>query len=179
MGISNTISTRHEHLITTFKICLAMGLLSTSGMIRYDITGVPFTMQTMAVMLIALYDTKKTALTSVIAYSGLCAVWSLTTAPFYTLSLTFGYILGFIPATAWIHYAMKNGHNDSIVGRLRTLMTAQGIIWLVGYCWLAKFTGYLAAFHIGILPFILTDALKVVMVLLCSGFVSTSQVKLS
>lgn len=178
MNVSNTISTRHKHLIAAFKIFVALGLLFTSGMIRYDIAGVPFTMQTMAVMLIALCDDRKTALSAVIAYSGLCATWSLATAPFYTLSLTFGYILGFIPATAYIQYFKQHSNTNTIVGRLLILMTAQAIIWLVGYCWLAKFTGYSAAFYIGILPFILTDALKVVMVLLCSTFVSASQVKL-
>ena len=160
MNTSKALNAQRQRLTQSMHLCIALGLLWTSGMIRIDFGGVPFTMQTVAVMLIALCNDKKTALQSMIMYSILSMIWMTNVTTGLQIGSTFGYILGFIPATKWIQQHNQKGKQANFGSRIYTLLIAQMIIWLAGFGWLAQFIGYQSAFYIGVLPFVCTDLLK-------------------
>jgi biotin transport system substrate-specific component len=81
-------------------IALFTALIYVSGLIRVQVLSVPFTLQTMAVMLAACFLGLKRSLFAVSAYiiMGLAGlpVFSKGGGIFYVLELSFGYILSFL-----------------------------------------------------------------------------------
>lgn len=143
------------------QVSMVAALLLSSGMVRYDIGGVPFTMQTFALWLIAMHgdrDCARIAVGWVIALScwGITPYYQWLVVPVHTL----GYVLGFYPAVLWIQSQRQTMQSGSVLASVGLLIVAQLMVSMCGYLWLAQSVGYQTAWVMGVAPFVLTDTIK-------------------
>ena len=131
-------------------------LLMVAGSIRYSMGGVPFTMQSFVIMLVALLgDTRK----FLFVLGGYCA-FSVMTSP--DILYTGGYLVGFIVATQFLSI-VKVGALSALWGAVM-LVVAQSIVWTCGIVWLCQIIGIKQAVMLGLVPFILTDLCKLAVI---------------
>jgi biotin transport system substrate-specific component len=169
-------------LTTLHKIVLALagvGILTASAYVSVPFFPVPLTLQTLAVLLLGGILGPMVAASSVAGYLAIGAMG----APVFHNGLgglavlggpTAGYLIGFIPAVVVMGLAvraargMSEGQDAALTGwkSLGILaagaVTASAVIYTVGTVWLALFTGQdlVLAAKIGVVPFLLGDALK-------------------
>jgi biotin transport system substrate-specific component len=133
---------------------------------------VPFTAQTLAVLLVgsALGATRGSI--SLIAYFSMGAVGLPVFSAATSLSFgpTFGYLIGFIAAAAVVGYLSERGWHKSVAGVLGSFAIANTVIYLFGLPWLAFVLGSLGAANdfvsvatAGLAPFIVGDVLKMIL----------------
>jgi biotin transport system substrate-specific component len=127
-------------------------------------TPVPVTGQTFAVLLTGAALGLGRAALSMIVYmlAGLAGLpWYANGAHGY-VGATFGYVVGFIVAAAVVGYLAERGGDRTVVRTLATMIAGTAVIYLVGATWLALNLQVSPgkAFTLGVRPFLLGDALK-------------------
>jgi biotin transport system substrate-specific component len=144
---------------------------------------VPMTLQTLAVMAIAVTFGLRLGLTTVLAYLAEGALGvpvftntpPLAAGPAYFLGPTGGFLAGFVVLAVIVGYAADRGWSRSIPKLLAVLLVGDIITMALGFAWLAGFAqlpsgaagiGMAKAWAGGIAPFILGDLLKIVLVAL-------------
>lgn len=159
-------------------LCLiGTALLASSAKVSVPLLPVPMTLQPLAVMCIgAAYGTRLSVI-SVIAYlvCGMCGLPvfantpPLLAGPAYLLGPTGGFLLGYIPAAAFMGLIAEAKLDRSFATMLPCALFADAIILACGFIWLAfganiasggHGIGAAAAWAKGVAPFILGDALK-------------------
>ncbi len=131
-------------------------------------TPVPITGQTLAVLLIgALLGSKRGAAAiglyllegglGLPFFSGGGAGWAFLAGP------TGGYLLGFIAAAYTVGLLTEHGLDRRVQTALPAFLLGAVIIYAFGMLGLARFVGLQNAFVAGVAPFIIGDALKVVL----------------
>ncbi len=155
----------------TVSILVNSILIGIAARIQFPFYGVPFTLQTLVVLMIAAYFGAEIGCYSVLLYLaegviGLPVFANFARGFFYLFGPTGGYLLGFIPAV-WVTGKLLN-KKKKWFGIFLSLMVGTGIIFLCGYIWLSKFIGFQQAYRVGIYPFIVTEILKI---LACTFFV--------
>ena len=140
-------------------------LTALSANIKINIGIIPVTMQTLAVLLSGLYLGSKKGTYSQITYlmMGILGVpwFSMGGGLAYILSPTFGYLLGFIPASYIVGKLTENNYNI-----LLSLIMGTLVIYFFGILWLSRMFGLLGALNIGLYPFILGDTLKILIAII-------------
>ena len=145
-------------------------LLWASAKIQVPFYPVPMTLQTAVVFLIGIAYGWRLAVATLLLYLAQGAVglpvFAGTPAKGiglpYMLGPTGGYLLGFVAAagiTGWV--AQRSRHWLATVGGL---LAGTAAIYLLGAGWLATFVGAEKAVTLGVLPFLLGDAVKLALV---------------
>ena len=145
-------------------------LLWASAKIQVPFYPVPMTLQTAVVFLIGIAYGWRLAVATLLLYLAEGAiglpVFAGTPAKGiglpYMLGPTGGYLVGFVAAagiTGWV--AQRSRHWLATVGGL---LAGTAAIYLLGAGWLATFVGAEKAVTLGVLPFLLGDAVKLALV---------------
>jgi biotin transport system substrate-specific component len=129
------------------------------------ITPVPFTLQTLAVLLTG------AALGSVrgVLSMGLYLVAGGLGVPWYANhehgfgGASFGYVIGFVIAAGVVGELARRGNDRSVVSSIGLMVLGDAVILTIGTIWLANYLHVPAAkaIELGVTPFLITDALKV------------------
>jgi len=159
------LNVSHQLLMTVYSGLMA-ALIAVGAYIAVPIGPVPIVLQNMFVMLTGLLLGSRWALASVGIYllAGICGlpVFSGGGAGLgHLLGPTGGYLVSYLPAVFVIGFiSERSGH---IFLRLVALLLGCVLVYLFGVSWLKIATGMSAqkAITIGMLPFLIGDAVKI------------------
>jgi biotin transport system substrate-specific component len=155
--------------------------LIIAAKIKVPFYPVPMTLQTLAVMAIAVTFGLRLGVTTVLAYLAEGALGvpvftntpPLAAGPAYVLGPTGGFLAGFIALAVIAGYAADRGWSRSIPKLLAALLIGDLITMVLGFGWLAGFAqlptgavgiGMAGAWANGVAPFIPGDLLKIALV---------------
>ena len=129
---------------------------------------VPFTFQTLAVLLVgstlgAIRGALSLALYALVGGLGLPIFTAQAHGFDYLFGATGGYIIGFILAAALVGWLAEKGWSNSSVGMIASYVLGSLVIYGIGASWLTY--GYLdgdwnKGLNLGVLPFLVWDAIK-------------------
>lgn len=142
-------------------------LMALSGQIQIPFWPVPMTMQVCATFLLAGLAGGRLAAAMVATFLAEAAIGlpvlaggSGGIAPL--VGPTGGYLLGFAVAAflagEWIRH-----RPGGLAGTVVPMLAGLAVIYVLGALWLAQFTGWAAVIPAGVAPFLLGDALKVLL----------------
>lgn len=131
-------------------------------------TPVPITGQTFAVLLIGAALGAQRGTAALLLYlsmglSGLPVFAGGTGGLAHLAGPTGGYLIGFVLATYVIGHMAERGLERTIRTSFLPFLLGTGIIYLAGVSWLAIYLGPVAAVQKGLLPFLIGDALKLLL----------------
>lgn len=140
------------------KVVAGSLLITVAAQIAIPFWPVPMTLQTSALMAIALLASPSVAVGSVIAYIiegalGLPVFSDFSSGISVLLGTTGGYIIGFIPMVHIISSLKDKG--DSLVYRFGICLLGIGMPYIMGVSYLSLFVGGAAAIQLGFIPFII------------------------
>jgi biotin transport system substrate-specific component len=170
-----TLSTRYfprtvAWLRDLLLIVLGALLVATLAqvIIPLPFTPVPITGQTLAVLLVAAVLGSKRGLASLSLYSlmglsGLPVFAGGASGIAYSLGPTLGYLAGFIVAAYVIGLLAERGLERSVRTSLVPFLIRTLLIYLFGAGWLAIKFRFGKALALGVLPFLVGDAIKLVL----------------
>lgn len=129
---------------------------------------VPFTFQTLAVLLVgstlgAVRGALSLAIYALVGGLGLPVFTAQAHGFDYLFGATGGYIIGFILAAALVGWLAEKGWSSSSVGMIASYVLGSVVIYGIGASWLTY--GYLSGdwnkgLNFGVLPFLVWDAIK-------------------
>lgn len=142
--------------------------LSSQVVIPLGFTPVPITLQTWAVLLLGACLGSKRGMLAAVLYlvQGMCGVplfaqascgWAVLTGA------TGGYLVGFCFAAFCVGWLLEQGLRFHFVKTLAAMSAGMVIIYAMGVLWLAHFIGVEQAIYLGVVPFLVVDAIKVVL----------------
>jgi len=169
---------------TVQEVALVLGgtlVLTVAAKIQVPFYPVPMTLQTLAVMAIAVTFGLRLGVATVLAYLAEGALGipvftntpPLAAGPAYFLGPTGGFLVGFAVLALIVGYAADRGWSRSIPKLVAALLAGEAIMMALGFAWLAGFAqlasgatgiGVAKAWAGGVAPFILGDLLKVALV---------------
>ena len=151
-------------------VVLVLGGAGLTGLaaqvsIHTSITPVPFTLQTLAVLVVggALGSVRGAISMLVYLVAGSAGVpWFANHAHGWG-GPTFGYVLGFIVAAALVGELARRGNDRAVLSTVGLMALGSVVIYLVGATWLAHDLNLSAAkaIDLGVTPFLIGDALKI------------------
>lgn len=143
-------------------------LLAASAQLSIPFQPVPLTFQSVTVILIGLAYGSRLGMATVMSYlvAGACGLPVF--AEFYAglpvfMGPTGGYLIGFLPAVGLCGYLAENGWGKGLVSSFIAGALAAVVIFAFGATRLAQLMGWHMAWLVGIKPFLLTEALKLVL----------------
>jgi biotin transport system substrate-specific component len=150
-------------------VVLGSVFLAVLSQIAVPFFPVAMTLQTLAVMLIGVTFGFRLATATVLLYilegaaglpvfTGFANMAVLISKPY-----TSGYIAGFLVAAAFMGFMADRGVTRSWVGMFATLLIGEVIIFALGIAVLGYLIGFEASLQAGLYPFLLGDALKLVL----------------
>lgn len=154
-------------------ILVGVVLLSLSAQVRIQLpfSPVPITGQTFGVLLIsALYGSRRApaAVLSYLAIGGLgLPVFAGGGAGVTTLlGPTAGYLIGFPMAAFVVGTLSEKGWDRHHLSAAISMVLGNVLIYVAGVLWLARFTGWDNVLAIGVVPFLIGDAIKIALAML-------------
>lgn len=159
---------RH-HALKIAAVVAAMLLLTISAYVQMPVYPVKISMQTAAVFAIGVLMGPRLAAVAVLAYivqgiGGMPVFQNGAAGPAYLAGPTGGYLLGFVFAAFVVGWGSQNGWMKSFLGSVVTLLAATAILYAPGIAWLAILFGVEKAVAVGSAPFLVGDALKILLV---------------
>jgi biotin transport system substrate-specific component len=142
--------------------------LSAYLKIQLPFSPVPITGQTLAVLLVgAALGSKKGGL-SVLAYLGegligLPVFAGGASGPAYLLGPTGGYLAGFVLAAFAVGWLAERGWDHHVGLTLAAMLIGNLLIYLSGLAWLSVYVGVGQALPLGLYPFLVGDAIKLLL----------------
>ena len=138
-------------------------LTGISAGLKMEIGSVPITMQTLIVLLSGAYLGSKKGAISQLTYLTI----GITGIPWfarggglsYILSPTFGYLVGFIPASYIVGLLIKE--NKSTFNIIKSFIIGNFFIYSFGILWLLRILDLSKSLTIGLYPFIAGDILRI------------------
>lgn len=195
--MNNTVSKPAEtHIATESKpetktglkyslmILASIAVLTASAKITVPFWPVPMTLQTMAVMAIALTTGPRVASATFLAYLAAGAVGLPVFAGTpergiglsYIVGPTGGYLLGYLMAS-WLVGSLAQGRGT--LARFGIMMVGMIPVYVLGLAWLAVFVPLEKVAQYGFTPFLLGDTLKIALVAFgsaaCTRFANRNQ----
>jgi biotin transport system substrate-specific component len=133
--------------------------------IHTGLTPVPFTLQTLAVLLVgaALGPWRGAASLALYAAAGSLGVpWFADHAHGWAYGPSFGYIVGFVLAALAVGFLSRRGGDRNVLTTALIMVLGDAILLAVGTAWLAIDLGVSLrqAYDWGVQPFLIGDALK-------------------
>lgn len=146
-------------LLTT--LCLSLvgcGVITLFSLIKVSCYPVPFTLQTLAIFILALTQSPKQAFFSVLCYL-FCGTLGLPvfcgqTNMGWMIGKCGGYYIGFLLAAYLIAFLRK------FIPSFLAIVCGQLVIYTLGFFWLIPFFGISIAFHQGVVIFLPSALLK-------------------
>ena len=173
--LAPTLSTRYfPHTATWLRdlLLIFLGALLVAALAQVIIplpfTPVPITGQTFAVLLVGATMGSKRGVASLALYTLMGAVG----LPFfaggdsglaYLSGPTLGYLIGFVVAAYAVGTVAERGLERSVRTSLVPFLIGTLVIYIFGVGWLAILFGVEKALTLGVLPFLVGDALKMVL----------------
>lgn len=150
-------------------VALGSIFLAVLSQIAVPFFPVAMTLQTLAVMLIGVTFGFRLATATVVLYileaaaglpvfTGFANMAELIAKPY-----TSGYIAGFLVAAGVMGFMADRGVTKSWIGMIVTLLVGEVIIFALGIAVLGYLIGFEASLQAGLYPFLLGDALKLVL----------------
>lgn len=169
----NSLAELAGHSIARQAVVVAAGvaLLTAMSQVSVPMYPVPMTLQTLAVMLIGLTMGGRLAATTIVSYLALGAAGAPVFAGFaggaqHLAGPTAGFLLGFLAAAALIGLATDRGITKGWVGAFAAVALSTIVLFALGFAWLGTMIGFDKAWQFGVAPFIIGDAIKVVLAVL-------------
>lgn len=153
------------------KALLVVGgslFLALLSQVTVPMLPVPMTLQTLGVLLIGLTFGFRMAAATVALYliegaAGLPVFAGFAGGAQHLVGPTAGYLFGFLGAAALIGYAADKKFTSDWTGTVTMLIAGEIVIFGLGFLWLGNMIGFDKAFAAGVAPFLLGDAIKVVL----------------
>ncbi len=144
-------------------------ILTLSAKIQIPFWPVPMTMQTFAVLVIAMVYGPRLGVATVLLYlaEGAVGLPVFAGTPDKGIGLAYmtgptgGYLVGFVAASAFLGYLNTRGWDRSFFATIVAMTMGTAIIFLLGYTWLATLIGAEKAWIFGVQPFLLGAVLKI------------------
>jgi len=135
---------------------------------RLPWTIIPITGQTLGVLLVGALLGSKRGLAAVTAYllegaSGLPVFAAGGCGTAYLLGPTGGYLAAFLPAAWLVGLLAQRGWDRSMVKAIAAMLLGNLVIYVGGVAWLSVLVGVKEALLAGVGPFVIGDAIKIVM----------------
>lgn len=167
MGESLVIRREEVKTVVTVVAASLLIVLGAQVQVRLPFSPVPVTLQTFAVLLAgALLGSRRGAL-AVLAYlaQGLMGLpvfagWRGGVA--HLLGPTGGYLLGFVAAAFVTGVLFERGWGAKPISAFLALLAGNAVIYALGLPWLALYVGAGRAVALGLAPFVIGDAAKIV-----------------
>lgn len=148
-----------------FMVLTGTGVLAASAAVAIPIGPVPITLQTYAVLLVGALFGPRLGLATVAAWLvealiGLPVLAGGHGGPVALFGPTAGYLLGFLPAVAFIGWFARQGWTARLLASFAAMLTAHVAILLAGVLWLSLQFGWARALAVGLMPFLTGSVLK-------------------
>jgi biotin transport system substrate-specific component len=157
--------------VLTRDVALVVGGAAITGVaaqiaVHTPLSPVPFTLQTLSVLVIGAAFGPLRALLSMLTYliAGMAGVpWFAGHAHGIHDNPSFGYLVGFVVAGAVLGLLSRRGNDRQVLSTLGLFVIGDGVVFLVGTVWLgvALHVSASQAISLGVTPFLATEALKV------------------
>jgi len=170
--LADTVRPVSREARIAFDAALIVGgslLIAVGAQVALPLPGspVPVTLQTFAVLLLALLlgPRRSTAAVALYLAEGLAGMPVFT--PGATLGFarlagpTGGYLLGFLPAAWLVGTLAQRGLDRRVPTALLTMALGMAVILASGVAWLAWFAGFEYAIQAGLIPFLPGEAAKI------------------
>jgi biotin transport system substrate-specific component len=140
-------------------------ILAAASQFIIPLQPIPLTFQSATVILIAMVYGSKNGSYVIAAYlfAGLCGLpvfAHFTFGPAKFMSPTTGYLVGFLPAAYISGYLAEHGWGRNILSSFAASMIGAAIIFACGISVLATFTDWDNAVTSGLLPYIISEPIK-------------------
>ena len=155
-------------LVTATQVATGALVIALAAQVHFYLPGtpVPFTLQTLVVLLTGAALGRRNGTLAVVVYiaGGALGLPLFSAGGFGLAKLagpTGGYLLGFI-AAAWLAGLIAERGGDRRLGSaLPGMLAGMVVIYACGLAWLGLFTGYDRVFTLGLYPFLAADLAKV------------------
>lgn len=155
-----------EAMMSLALVLVGVGILAVSARIQVPFYPVPVTMQTLAVMMIAMAYGSKLGTTTLFSYllAGFLGapVFAGGAGFAYMAGPTGGYLAGFLLAGIVLGALADRGWTRNWQTTAAAMLVGTAIIYLLGVTWLSQLIGFDKAITFGLVPFIYGDILKLV-----------------
>jgi biotin transport system substrate-specific component len=133
--------------------------------IHTPLSPVPFTLQTLAVLVVGAALGSLRGALSMLVYlaAGLVGVPWFANHSHGWGGPSFGYILGFVVAAGLVGALARRGADRHVLGTVLLMVAGSVVVYAIGTTWLAWDLGLspAKAFDLGMRPFLATDAIKI------------------
>ena len=144
-------------------------LLAVSAKVQVPFWPVPMTMQTFVVLVIAMACGSFIGGSIVLTYliEGALGLPVFAGAPGqvsgigYLVGPTGGYLVGMLVASIAVGQLSVRGWDRSVYRTLAAMIIGTFVIFTFGYVWLSTWVGAYKAWSLGVMPFILSEGLKI------------------
>ncbi len=160
-----------ENTLIKQSILILFGvlILAIASQFSIPLNPVPITFQSTTVVLIGMLLGARHASYVMIAYllagiGGLPVFAEFSAGPSVLFGPTFGYLLGFLPAAFLCGLLAQKGWGKTVLSSFVATCLGTSIIFLFGVAGLALFTGWERAVAFGLMPFILSEPIKLIVV---------------
>jgi biotin transport system substrate-specific component len=171
MTLAQSLRPVHRTHAFVYDLVVVIGgsfLIAASAHIALPVpfSPVPVTGQTFAVLFLGALLGSARGASAVLAYlgqgiAGLAVFAGGGAGIAHLAGPTGGYLVGFVGAAYVTGYLAERGWNSRVVSAAAAMALGNGVIYAVGAAWLGAFVGLERAFALGVLPFLVGDALKI------------------
>ncbi len=155
-----------ELFMSLALVAAGVGILAVSARIQVPFYPVPVTMQTLAVMVIAMAYGSKLGTATLVSYllAGFLGapVFAGGAGFVYMAGPTGGYLAGFLTAGVVLGVLADRGWTRNWQTTAAAMVIGTAIIYSLGITWLSQLIGFDKAVQFGLIPFIYGDILKLV-----------------
>jgi biotin transport system substrate-specific component len=158
-------------LVVLFSLFIA---LSAQIAIPLPFTPVPLTMQTLTVLLTGMLLGSRLGTITLLAYlaeglagmpvfAGGNSAWTASSIPGVPVILgpSAGYLIGFVFAAGLVGFLAERGWDRRLWTTLLAMVLGNLVIYAFGVGWLSTFLGVGPAIALGMVPFLVGDAIKI------------------
>lgn len=166
MTYQNVVISKNTNLIDRIGLVIVGSmLLAITSQLCIPLQPVPITLQDATVIFLGIALGWRLAGSAVALYLLAGAIGFPVFAEWsYGLPVLFGpsggYLLGFLPATIAVGWLMEHGWAKNIFGAFIAAAVGSAIIFVSGASLLAGYVGVANAYLLGVKPFLLVDAIK-------------------
>ncbi|MGB2486617.1 MAG: biotin transporter BioY [Candidatus Puniceispirillaceae bacterium] len=155
-----------EAMMSLALVLVGVGILAVSARIQVPFYPVPVTMQTLAVMVIAMAYGSKLGTATLFSYlfAGFIGapVFAGGAGFAYMVGPTGGYLAGFLLAGVVLGALADRGWTRNWQTTAAAMLAGTSIIYMLGLAWLSQLIGLDKAITFGLVPFVYGDILKLV-----------------